>query len=260
MTTLDERISSLDTTLFAAIPSQTSEEDRKSLLLLQDCIRERNEYVYLEIGSHLGGTIQPYFVDHHCKLIYSIDKRPELQPDERGKLYRYDNNSTERMLSNLAQAFPSIAQQKITNFDSDARDLSPSEIVEKPNLCFIDGEHTNTAVISDFMFCLKVSHPNAIIAFHDSGFVFQGINKIKQYLSQNSVQFQSIKLGGSVYAILLNEAISFYAEKLKTLSIDESEYFRTASKKLWITRWKNRIKKYPKFHQFLLNSKKFLKV
>lgn len=260
MTTLDNRIRSLDTTLFAAIPSQTTEDDRRSLLLLQDCVRSRHKYLYLEIGSHLGGTIQPYFVDPICQLIYSIDKRPKLQPDERGEFYRYDNNSTARMLKNLSQAFPSIADKKITNFDSDARDLNPSQIREKPNICFIDGEHTNTAVISDFMFCLKVSHPNAIIAFHDAGFIFKGINEIKKYLSKNSIQFQGFKLGGSVYAILLNEAISSYAEKLDTLSIDESVYFKDASKQLSKVKWKNRIKRYPRFYQLLLKSKKILKV
>ena len=257
MTTLDERISSLDTTLFAAIPSQTTEDDRRSLLLLQDCVRDRSKYVYLEIGSHLGGTIQPYFVDPICKLIYSIDKRPELQPDERGKLYRYNNNSTERMLSNLSQAFPSIAEKKIINFDSDARELEPSKIIEKPNLCFIDGEHTNRAVISDFMFCLQVCHPDAIIAFHDVGFIFKGIKIIKKYLAKNSIQFQGFKLGGSVYAILLNEAISAYADKLDTLSINEREYFRNASKKLWKIRWKNRIGRYPRVHQFFQRIRKF---
>ena len=260
MTTLNNRIRSLDTTLFAAIPSQTTEDDRRSLLLLQDCVRSRNKYIYLEIGSHLGGTIQPYFVDPICQLIYSIDKRPKLQPDERGEFYRYDNNSTERMLKNLSQAFPSIAEQKIINFDSDARDLNPSQIREKPNICFIDGEHTNTAVVSDFMFCLKVSHPNAIIAFHDAGFIFKGINEIKKYLAQNSIQFQGFKLGGSVYAILLNEAISSYAEKLDTLSIDESVYFKDASKQLSKVKWKNRIKRYPRFYQLLLKSKKILNV
>lgn len=87
MTTLDERIRSRDIGLFAAIPSQTTDDDKRALLLLQDCVRDHGEYVYLEIGSHLGGTIQPYVVDPVCKLVYSIDKRPDFQPDERGRFF-----------------------------------------------------------------------------------------------------------------------------------------------------------------------------
>ena len=33
---------------------------------------------------------------------------------------------------------------------------------------FIDGEHTNSAAYSDFISCLELYHPNAIIAFYDS--------------------------------------------------------------------------------------------
>jgi len=263
MTTLDERIRSLNTDLFAAIPSQTSDDDKRSLLLFQDCVRSRGEYIYLEIGSHLGGTIQPYFIDPACKLIYSIDKRSEFQPDERGRLFHYNNNSTERMLSNLSHAFPSIDNSKIINFDNDASDVDPSEIIEKPNLCFIDGEHTNQAVFTDFKFCLQVSHANAIIAFHDTCFIFKGIETIKEHLSSNSIKFRGFILGGSVYTILLNEAINYYADKIEPLSINESEYFRNAKinlRKIRWNSWNGRFRSsYPQFYRFLRTGKKILK-
>jgi len=255
MITLNDRLRSLDLSLFAAIPSQTSDNCKRTLLLLQDCVRSSGEYIYLEIGSHLGGTIQPHYVDPLCKLIYSIDKRPEFQPDERGRLFHYSNNTTERMLKNLSHAHPSIVETKIKTFDSNTCNVDLNEITEEPNFCFIDGEHTNQVVFSDFKFCLQVCHPNSIIAFHDSNLIFKGIKMIKKYLSNNSIQFRGYKLGGSVYAILLNEANSAFADKLKPFSVDENEYFSIARKRLWKIRLRNL---YPRTYHLFLKSKRIL--
>lgn len=268
MQTLKGKICSLDTSMFSAILSETSEDDKRSLLLLQDCVRSRGDYIYLEIGSHLGGTIQPYYVDPLCTLIYSIDKRPEFQLDERGRLYRYTDNSTKKMLENLSCAFPSVDRNKVRAFDSESRRLDSSKIKEKPNICFIDGEHTTQAVFSDFKFCLKVCHSNSIIVFHDTCYVFEGIKKIKKYLSNKSIPFCGFMLEGSVYSILLNEAIGAYSGKIKTYSKNEEDYFRKSSEILLEIRRENRkdkigmikdvIRKHPRLYQFCCFIKRFL--
>lgn len=203
-------------------------------------MRGSGDYTYLEIGSHLGGTIQPHYVDPRCKLIYSIDKRPALQPDERGRNFEYAANSTAKMLTNLNTVFPFVSTEKLTTFDCDACEVDPVKIAEKPNICFIDGEHTNTAVCSDFNFCLKVCHPNAIIAFHDTYLVFKGIEEIKNYLRSKSIKFQGSMLAGCTYAILLNEAIDNYADKIEICTQSESDYFAQARKDLWKARLINR--------------------
>lgn len=52
------RIDRLDITLFDHVFSDTSASDRRALLAAQRAVaRAHGEYVYLEIGSHLGGTI-----------------------------------------------------------------------------------------------------------------------------------------------------------------------------------------------------------
>ena len=102
----EKMIDAIDTGLFAMIPSQTTDEDRRTLLSIQRFIRKNGEYAYLEIGSHLGGTIQPHYLDPRCSLIYSIDKRPPFQPDERGRNFDYPDNSTEKMLENIGISFP----------------------------------------------------------------------------------------------------------------------------------------------------------
>ena len=134
MVKLSHSINGLDISLFDAIPSQTTIDDRRSLLLLQSCVRNYNDYVYLEIGSHLGGTIQPYYVDLRCRLIYSIDKRPLLQPDERGQIFEYPANSTARMLENLRNTFPHANHNKMITFDCDASEINTNIIAEKPHI------------------------------------------------------------------------------------------------------------------------------
>src|SRR5215210_9559817 len=104
MHSFEKQISNLDLKLFEKINSQSTDDDKKSLLACQFAVRElKPDYNYLEIGSYLGGSIQPHLLDEKCAKIYSIDKRPKQQPDQRGIDYVYQNNSTARMLEQLRQ-------------------------------------------------------------------------------------------------------------------------------------------------------------
>lgn len=200
-----EAIEKLDLKLFEKIPSQTTDHDKRSLLSCQLAVRKLlPEYSYLEIGSHLGGSLQPYLLDPNCSRIYSIDKRPLFQPDERGIDYRYDNNSTERMLQNL-RAVSEPALSKITCIDDDASNIEPDKIEHQPQLCFIDGEHTDTAVFSDFSFCMKVLAHNGAIVFHDSGIIYNGLSRIVSYLTEQGVSFNAYNLPDAVFVIEVND-------------------------------------------------------
>jgi len=149
---VNEILDSLNISIFDAIPSQTTDDDKRSLLAIQSAVREFcPHYVYLEIGSHLGGSILPHLTDDLCSKIYSIDKRPLVQPDERGVSYGYPENSTQRMLSILSQV---SSTEKIITIDGETSSLDASVVTEQPNLCFIDGEHTDVATEQDFKFCL----------------------------------------------------------------------------------------------------------
>ena len=151
MIDFENAINELDLRLFEKIPSQSTDEDKQSLLAIELAVREMcGEYNYLEIGSYLGGSIQPHLLDSKCRRIVSIDKRPLSQPDERGFDFVYQNNSTARMMETLAKV--SENREKITTVDGDSKTIDPSEIADKIQLCFIDGEHTDEAVVSDFKF------------------------------------------------------------------------------------------------------------
>jgi Methyltransferase domain len=236
MADFEQRITSLDLTLFDAVPSQTSPEDRGSLLLLQRCIRRSGSYIYLEIGSYLGGTLQPHLLDPQCAAIYSIDKRPFLQADEYGSTCHCPANSTQRMLDGLRTAFPKSSTEKIRTFDCDAREVDQRSFSKEPDLCLIDGEHSDSAVFSDFVYCLNVCGPDGMIAFHDANEVVGGLGRIKQYLRGKGIRFEGFVLPKRVFVILLNGAIEMFGKEIRQASWNESRYMRLA-------RWDSAITK-----------------
>jgi predicted O-methyltransferase YrrM len=201
MSDFETAISDLDLHLFSKIDSQSTENDKQSFLAIQLAVRKlRPGYKYLEIGSYLGGSIQPHLLDDSCARIYSIDKRPEKQPDARGFDYTYRNNSTERMLEKLR----TVAAEKIgklITIDGDSRSISPSQIEDKIDLCFIDGEHTDSAVLSDFKFCLDVLDQNGCIAFHDAQITYNGIASCIEHLDQSGRTFNAYCLPSIVFVI-----------------------------------------------------------
>src|SRR5438309_10782087 len=130
MINFEQAIKDLDLQLFEKIPSQTTDYDKRSLLACELAVRELlPEYNFLEIGSYLGGSIQPHLLDEKCHRIYSLDKRPESQADARGYDWVYKNNSTARMLEKLSAVSENL--DKITTIDGDTRMIDPAAVDEK---------------------------------------------------------------------------------------------------------------------------------
>src|SRR5262249_2545195 len=101
------RLEALDLSLFQAIPSQSSAEDRRAWLAVQRSVRRSSGYTYLEIGSYQGGSIQQHLVDPLCRRIISIDKRPLIPiPDDRGQYVEYKVVSTAQMMDDLRKVAP----------------------------------------------------------------------------------------------------------------------------------------------------------
>jgi hypothetical protein len=204
MSEFEDRISKLDIGLFDQITSQSTDQDRASLLACELAVRELVPgYAYLEIGSYLGGSIQPHLLDDKCRRIYSIDKRPESQPDARGFDWVYQNNSTARMLELLKAVNPNT--EKIVTIDGDTAAIDPNDVTEKVDLCFIDGEHTDEAVFRDFRFCLGVLAENGAIMFHDSQITYNGIAACINYLKESSINFHGYILPNLVFVIEIGD-------------------------------------------------------
>jgi len=199
-----QRLDALDLSLFDAVTTQSTDDDRRAWLAVQRAVRNPSGYVYLEIGSHLGGSIQQHIVDPWCRAIVSIDKRPETLPDDRGRVVRYQGNSTARMLETLRRVAPD-GMGKLRCYDSDASGVDPAAVHERADFCFIDGEHTHAAVLSDFEACLRLSGPNAAICFHDAYVVDRALASILSSLGDRGISFDTRKLGGSTFGIFLVE-------------------------------------------------------
>jgi hypothetical protein len=189
------RVATLDPGLFDLVETQSNEKDRRSWLALQRAVREaKAPFVYLEIGSYMGGSLQQYLQDPKCSRIYSIDVRTRDQ--------RHADNSEQAMLENLRALAPDQLP-KLVCFDSDARDLRPGSIPDAPDLCFIDGEHTTEAVLSDFAFCLSVCASDAVIYFHDAGRTRAGIAECLRRLRRPNQPFVAHKLQGNTFMVAL---------------------------------------------------------
>lgn len=200
MEDFDAKIENLDLKLFETIHSQTSDNDRQSLLACQKAVRALVPgYIFLEIGSYVGGSLQPYVLDESCRKIYSLDKRPEVAADERGDVI-YRNNTTEFMLENLKK-LSGANTEKIQCIDGDVSEIDKGKIEEKPHLCFIDGEHTDDAAWRDFQFCFDVLDENGAILFHDAPIIYHALSRIIQHLKDEKIKFRAYNLPNTVFVI-----------------------------------------------------------
>lgn len=220
MNSFEPMIENLDLKLFEKIQSQSTEHDKKTLLAIQSTVREmKPKYNYLEIGSYLGGSIQPHLLDDKCAKIYSIDKRPPVQPDARGIDYAYENNSTERMLEKL-KTVSAEKMDKIVTIDGDSGEIPVSKVADKIDLCFIDGEHTDEAVLRDFKFCLNVLAENGAICFHDSQITYNGIADSLKYLEEEGVSYKAYILPHIVFVVEIGDFPLHKNQKIMERLID----------------------------------------
>lgn len=200
--TTQARVSALDIGLFDGVTAQLSSHDKRSLLAIQATVGERcGTYSYLEIGSYLGGSLQPHLLDDRCRKIYSVDKRVTQAPDAARAQSAYPANSTKLMQATLFASTGDIS--KLRCIDGDASAISPEVIEDRPALCFIDGEHTDTAVIRDYRFCRTVAADSSVICFHDADIVYGGLNTILEDLKSGGISFQAYNLPDRVFVIEL---------------------------------------------------------
>jgi hypothetical protein len=201
---LSSRIGQLDTSLFDSVESQTSVPDKQGLLALHAAVAGEKPFRYLEIGSHLGGSLQVVIADPRCEQITSIDPRPQDQPDERAELgfrYEYDGNSTDRMLG-LLREVPGADLDKLQTIEAGTDTLDPADLATRPDWCFIDGEHTETAALRDARFCAAAIGNSGVIAFHDSAVTPLAIETFVRGLRGRAVGFS---LPDSLYVVEVGE-------------------------------------------------------
>lgn len=199
--TIDARVDALDVSLFDAIESQSTTWDRRSLLACQAAVARRfGSYVYLEIGSHLGGSLQTHVLDSRCSRMFSIDPRPRRQADARGVDFHYRGNSTAHMLQALTRLSAEGAA-RVTTYEADTTSLDPTSVKPSPHLCFIDGEHTDAAVVRDFAFCRAAMPDGGLVLCHDTPVVYRGLTEIVRELDALGTPYAAALLPDTLLAI-----------------------------------------------------------
>lgn len=190
MPTIQEQIDRQDLSLFKTVESQTSEDDRRSFLALHSAFRQwkGGKFTFLEIGSYKGGSLQSHVADPACTKIISIDPRPKWVPDAREKGGDYSHVTTQDMLDLLAKV-PGADVKKITPIEKGTETIGPGALPFKPDFCFIDGEHTDTAVLRDADFCLRAMAPDSAMAFHDADIIYLGLQAFIEGLGRPAGSF-----------------------------------------------------------------------
>jgi hypothetical protein len=231
----EERLESLDVELLGAIHTGLTTEDRRSLLALHlACRRTNSEFRWLEIGSHLGGSLQALVRDPGCTKIDSIDSRPEQIPDERIATVAYPGNSTARMLRLLSD-LPDAHMRKVRTHDTGTGQLDP-QAFEPPDVCFIDAEHTDEACVRDAEFCRNVLRNDGVIAFHDIFIVYQAVSAFVETLRVTGTPHRLAYLPDNMFAIELG-----LGELLSDPAIIGRQVL-AGSGLLWGLRWNDRYR------------------
>lgn len=243
-----ERIKSLDVSLFDHVVAQTTPDDRRSLLALQTALGERLErFVWLEIGSYLGGSLQPLVVDPRCVKVISIDPRLRVVPDDRPWLGEWDygpENTTDVMLAGLSR----ISDADVTKVEPIEMTTSDIQIenLDRPNFCFVDGEHTRTAVSQDARFCHAAMGGKGVIAFHDFRAVDAGIGDFLRVLRD---PYMAYLLPTSVFVVEIGKGPSLLGAPVVRDQLHRQELLWKIASRLRLTpslfdarRFRNRVR------------------
>lgn len=215
----------LDSSVFDAVSTQLFPDDRRSILAIQELVAERfGTYSYLEVGSFLGGSLQPHLIDDRCVAVYSIDPRPPRQPDERGERFAYPDNTTQRMLDTLRPHYGDRLS-KLECFDLDASAVRRDAVAVSPRLVLIDGEHTDDAVLSDFRAVLELADRPCVVMFDDAHIVYRGLQRCVELLRERAVQHRAYVLPSKIAVIEVGDPGFYRSPQISELLASPAAFF-----------------------------------
>jgi hypothetical protein len=216
------KIEALDTGLFAILPAHTG--DRISLLRIQRLMRRMYpNYAYLEIGSDTGASLLPHLLDPLCRTAISIDSRPESTPDERAIDFHYF--STARMMGELGKHASPADLAKLSTIESDASAIDLAQLRIRPQLVFIDAEHTNPAAFSDFMAVLPVIAKDSLVTFHDANLIGDTLRIIERLLTYQRRPYRMLILPECVGVFAFGEFLEAVEIELAPHAMPRAAYF-----------------------------------
>jgi len=236
MLTADQALGMIETLDIAVFQVETHStlNDRASFLRVQTLARSVfSRYIYLEVGSHIGGSLFPHLIDPACEAAVSVDPRPAALPDERAELIHYPQNSTARMIAVLSERLPPAAMAKLTTIESDVSAVRPEAVEPKATLAFIDGVHTNTSCFSDFAGVLQLMKPDCIVCFHDANLIADAIINAERFLDHLGIAHETVILPDTVAVMGLGKLASPVRDQLQPHALDRVPYLERSKQELW---------------------------
>lgn len=211
-----------------SLSAQISSNDSSTLISVKEFVAKLKPYIYLEIGSYLGGSLHWHLHESRCLQAISVDQRSTNKiKDERVIDYAY-TVTTQDMLNALKAN--NVPTDKLNCIDGTVDDVS-TEI--NADLVFIDGEHTNEASYHDATRCLMLTNKSCILLFHDDWIVYQGIEKFAEYLESTGKKFIRCKFTNcDVTAFALGDFIEPFQKFAEHKASEWSSFARSAQARL----------------------------
>lgn len=132
--------------------------------------------VIVEVGSYLGRSTRA-LADNTSGIVYAVDDfYGPRDVTVYGREYILDE-----FMSNMAGL-----EGRLHVIQKDHSKLETSDFPQRPDMVFIDGEHTAEAVSRDVEFWLENTSPGALLCGHDYGQpAFPGIEEVVNNLFPN---------------------------------------------------------------------------
>lgn len=154
------------------------------------------------------------------------------------------------MIDLLAKV-PDADVKKVMPIEKGTESLKPADLPFKPDFCFIDGEHTDTAMLRDAQFCLNAMGPDSAMAFHDGDIICLGLDKFFHELEAAGREFRAYNLPSSVFVIEFGKCRLSQSEPMRSwrdqnykgylYALVRNDVFRTTAREYW------RIAEHPAF-------------
>jgi Methyltransferase domain len=231
----DAQIRSHDTSIFTILTAM-SQADKAAFLELQNIIGSLYPgYSYLEVGSDQGGSLIGPLFDSRCGALVSVDLRPPMQPDERGRTFDFPDNSTGRMLEILAKnGVSKTALARLRCFDTDLEQLPFWRVGQRARLAFIDAEHTNQAVFRDWLNVSRFMAADSIVAFHDANLIFDALENIQAMLKHQAICFSAHYLPSSMFVIGTGTMAEECSRAFQTSALNAADFIAISKEALQV--------------------------
>jgi hypothetical protein len=121
------------------------------------------------------------------------------------------------MLENLAR-LPGADLSKLATLERSTEDIQPDTLSERPQLAFVDGEHTDQAALRDARFCAAAMQGAGCIAFHDAQIVYRAIGSFLEECEKRGQPFRAIPLPNAMFVVELGPSRLLATEPLRSLT------------------------------------------